>query len=55
MLFRSLFFENDTVEEYLLKIQTAKNNIDKMKTVAEEKGKKVFSYREISRRSIKID
>ena len=47
-----LFFEKDDLEEYILKVREAMDNIDKMKLVAEQKGIKTFSYSEIAKRSI---
>ena len=47
-----LFFENDSVEEYVAKIMQAKANLDSMRDVAEESGMKYFSYKEIAKKSI---
>lgn len=49
-----LFFENDSVEEYVAKIMQAKANLDSMRDVAEESGMKHFSYKEIAKKSIEM-
>ena len=48
-----LFFENDSVEEYIRVIKSAVKNIDNMRAAAEEKGMEVFSYKKIAERAIK--
>lgn len=47
-----LFFEKDDEEEYKACIMRALDQIDEMKRIAQEKGMKTFSYREIARRAL---
>lgn len=47
-----LFFEEDSVSSYLETLLFAIDSIDQMKAVAETKGKKVFSYFEIAKKSL---
>ena len=47
-----LFFEQDDEEEYKVRIMCALDQIDEMKQIAQEKGMKTFSYREIAKRAL---
>lgn len=47
-----LFFEKDDEEEYKARITQALDHIDEMKQIAQEKGMKTFSYREIAKRAL---
>ncbi len=47
-----LFLEKDDEEEYKACIMRALDQIDEMKRIAQEKGMKTFSYREIARRAL---
>lgn len=47
-----LFFEKDDEEEYKACIMRALDQIDEMKRIAQEKGMKTFSYREIAKRAL---
>lgn len=47
-----LFFEKDDEEEYKARIIQALDHIDEMKQIAQEKGMKTFSYREIAKRAL---
>lgn len=47
-----LFFEQDDEEEYKARIMRALDQLDEMKQIAQEKGMKTFSYREIAKRAL---
>lgn len=47
-----LFFEQDDEEEYKVRIMRALDQLDEMKQIAQEKGMKTFSYREIAKRAL---
>ena len=49
-----MFFEEDTEEEYKRVIKKAIEQKENMKSVAEESGKDVFSYKNIAKRAIEL-
>lgn len=50
-----LFFENDSVDEYINKIKLSIEKLDEIKNAAETHGKEKFSYNNIAKRSVEAE